>query len=118
MFRAAVLTIVLTLSAGPSATLLCKTWCNPQSAAGRCHDTTSAGSTSVAANHKCDDAGFGAAALIPEGGLRSVSAPERHHAVLGPRHHLANPAADRGPRGRSSVQSSLEKRPLTTNLRI
>jgi hypothetical protein len=119
VIRVTVLTVVLIVSAGPSAPLLCKTWCNPQpAAAGSCHDATPAGSTSIAANGRCDDAGLVTAAVVPEGGQRSVSAPDRHLVVQGPRHLFTNAAIDRGLREHASIQASLEKRPRTTNLRI
>jgi hypothetical protein len=119
VIRVAVLAIVSIVSAGPSASLLCETWCNPQPAAdGSCHDATSGGSTSIAANGICDDAGLVTAALVPEGGQRTVSAPERHLVVQGPRHRFTNTAIDRGLREPASIQASLEKRPRTTNLRI
>ena len=38
MFRATILTVVLVFAAGPSASLFCKAWCDPQVAAeSGCH---------------------------------------------------------------------------------
>lgn len=119
MFRAAVLSIVLTLAVGPSAGLLCKTWCNPQAAAADGgHHAASTASTSVAADDTCEDLGLGAAAFLREDVRRGVSAPERDHAVVALPYHLARTTTDDRSREHAHIEWSLEKRPLSTTLRI
>ena len=120
MFRAVVFSIALTVAAGPSAALLCRIWCDPPVAtASACHrHTTSTTSTNVAADGTCNDMRPSVAAFVREALRRDVSAPEAHDAVSVPRYHLAHtPTNDRY--GQSSwPKPSLEKPPLSTNLRI
>ncbi len=119
MFRALVLSIALTVAAGPSAAMLCRTWCNPQvAAADGCNHAASTASTSVAADDTCDDLALSAAAFVREDVRRDVSSADRHYALLVPRHHLADTTSDDSYRHRSWPESSLEKRPLSANLRI
>jgi hypothetical protein len=119
MFRAVVLSIVLTLAAGPSAALLCRMLCDPQAAAtDGCHHTTAAASTSVASQDTCDDRGLSVAGFVREDVRRCGPAPERHCAVSVPRYHLADATTDDSFREIAWPESSLEKRPLSTNLRI
>jgi len=121
MFRAVVFSIALTVAAGPSAALLCRIWCDPPVAtASACHrHTTSTTSKNVAADGTCNDMRPSVAAFAREALRRGVSAPEAHNnAVSVPRYHLAHtPTNDRYGQSPWS-KPSLEKRPLSTNLRI
>ena len=116
VFRAAVLSIVLTLAVGQNATLLCRAWCDLHAAAASgCHHEASASSAIVAGRNSCDDAVLGAGAFLREEGGRVVAAPIAVHATFVPRHLLARLTTDvrRGPEsGRGWSQ-----RPLST-LRI
>ena len=112
MFRTAVLSIVLILSIGPSAELLCEAWCHPQrSAANECHHKDSTTSSGVAGDNNCDHLVLSVGTFLPQ--VR----PEAHlgHAVAEPCYQLATeaqPAEEPGHKG------SLENRPLSTALRI
>lgn len=56
MFRATVLSIVLTFGGGPSVSLFCEAWCDPDVAAERgCHHEDHGSSTSVANDDACQD---------------------------------------------------------------
>jgi hypothetical protein len=119
MFRAVVLSIVLTLAAGPSTALLCRMLCDPQAAAtDGCHHTTAAASTRVASEDRCDDRGLSVAGFVREDVRPSGSASKRHYAVSVPRYHLALATTDDSYCETAWPESSLEKRPLPTNLRI
>lgn len=119
MFRALVLSIALTVAAGPSAAILCRAWCNPPVApADGCHHAASTASISVAANDTCDDRALSAAAFVREDVRRGVPSPDGPYALLVPRHHLADTTSDDSRRQNSWPESALEKRPLATNLRI
>jgi hypothetical protein len=118
MFRAVVLSIVLTLAANPSAALLCGTWCDPHTAAADgCHHTTLATSVSAAANHTCEDLVV-SATFVREDVRRGVSGPDPDRAVLVLRYHLAHTTTEERSRHNSGPDWSLEKRPLSTTLRI
>ncbi len=56
VFRATVLSIVLTFGGGPSVSLFCEAWCDPDVAAERgCHHEDHGSSTSVANDDSCQD---------------------------------------------------------------
>ena len=119
LFRAAVLSIVLTLAIGPNAELLCKAWCHPQAnAANECRHEEPANSASVAGDNGCDHVGLNVGAFlreeIPPGGHSSGVA----HAVVVPRYQLARLTTDARPAHEPGREWSLEKRPLSTALRI
>ena len=118
MFRATVLSIVLVFAAGPSASLFCEAWCQPQVAAAQgCHHQDRADSTNVAPSHSCQDVVLGSDAVVKEDlrrpdssdGVASVRAVG--HLLLAPGAGLRSPHAA----GRPSPDLS---RPLTTPLRI
>ena len=82
MFRAAVLSIVLTLAVGPNASLLCGTWCDPQAVAARgCHDEDPVTPPSVAGDGSCDHVVLSVAAFLREDVRRGVSAPDAGQAT-------------------------------------
>lgn len=102
VFRAVVLLIVLTVAAGPSFGLVCATSCSPEAAAA----------------DKCEDQGLTLAPVVREDIRRSVYAPEADRAVLTPQYHFANSTVGDRYRQDPRRESSIEKRPLSTNLRI
>jgi len=119
VFRAAVLSIVLTLAVGPNATLLCRTWCDPQAAAASvCRHEAPATSPSVAGDDSCDNMVLSAAAFLRKDVRRGVSAPDAAHAVLVPRYQLAQSTTDASRRHEPGREWPLDKRPLPTVLRI
>ena len=123
MFRAIVFSIVLTVAASPSTTLLCKVWCDrthgPQTAAASgCHHRAPAVSARVAGDDACESLVLGVAAFLREDVRRLASAPARDHAVVVPRYQFANSTANDSPHATRAAQWALEKRPLSTALRI
>jgi hypothetical protein len=118
VFRAIVFSIVLTVTAGPSAAVLCRAWCSPQAAtASVCHHTTPTASTSVAADDTCDDVWLGAAAFLRED-VTDASAPDGNRAILVSGDQLANMAICERHRPDSRQEWSLGNRPLSTALRL
>ena len=96
MFRAVVFLIALAVAAGPSAALLCGTWCDPQAAAAsRCRHEDPA--PSMAAGDGCDSMALTDMAFLREEGRRVVSAPEAAPAVLVPRCQLAHSTTEQSP---------------------
>ena len=117
--RAAVLSIVLTLAVGPNATVLCRTWCDRQSAAATgCHHEAATTSPNVASDDNCDDMGLSAAAFLREEVRRPVFAPDAAHAVLVPRYRLAQSTIDASRRHEPGRVWPFGQRPLPAVLRI
>ena len=76
MFRATILTVVLVFAAGPSASLFCKAWCDPHTAAENgCHYEQTGGGAGVRSDDSCDDSVQGRAGLLKED-LRRAPAPD------------------------------------------
>jgi len=118
VFRAAALSIVLTLAVGPSASLLCRTWCDPHAAAASgCHQEDPPGSPSAGGDDSCDHQVL-SAAFVPENVRRALSSPDWDHAIPVPRYQLAHSTIDAPPRHEPGREWPLEKRPLPTVLRI
>ena len=119
MFRTAVISIVLSLGAGPSTALLCKAWCDPHEAAvAGCHHAGAAGSPSLRGGDRCDEAVIGVAALLRDDGRRGVPAPDAGPVALidCPQ---SIPFAGWGPPGHDPWQHRPpDTRPLVTPLRI
>ncbi|HEU4688320.1 MAG TPA: hypothetical protein VFS23_08175 [Vicinamibacterales bacterium] len=117
MFRAAVLSIVLTLVAGPNASLLCAVWCHPEAAAaGPCEHRDA--TTTITSNDSCPDIAAVTTAFVREDVRRGVSSSEGQIAVLvAPFEFVAPPQSSLF--GRELRQHPpLEARPLVVTLRI
>ena len=81
VFRATILTVVWLFAVGPSASPLCKAWCEPHAAAeSGCHHAQSGGDASVGSADSCEDA-VGPAGLLKED-LRRAPAPDAGPGVL------------------------------------
>ena len=118
VFRATVLSFVLILAAGPSASLLCRTSCAPPAAvAGACHLERLAGSPSVGADESCDHSAISPAAVLQEHVWRADSSPGGGHATPVPLCKLAHSTIDVRSRHAPGRERSLAKRPLATVLR-
>jgi hypothetical protein len=121
MVHAILFTLVLTIAAGQSASLLCVSWCVPQAdlAAAGCHDhALPSTSTSVAPVHTCDDPGNAPEAVVPDDGRRHVQAPASVHVVPAFEHHVAL-VTHVGDVGHwATPQPARANRPLVTTLRI
>ena len=119
MFRSTVLSIVLTLMAGPNASILCKAWCDlADAAAQECHHRDATTLTALTCTDDCDNPVFTRAVLLKEDVRRRVSSPDTHQAPIVPRYQYF--ASKRGTHicdepGRGSP---LAQQPLVTALRI
>jgi hypothetical protein len=82
VFRAATLSIVMTLAMGQSAALLCSTWCRPQAtAANDCRHQGSDQTPIVTPSHGCPDMVLGAT-VVREDLRRGLSTSIAHSAVI------------------------------------
>lgn len=95
MLRAAALSIVLALAAGPATGLLCRSWCAPESAAASgCHHDSPAGTTLLAGTAACDEPGLLAEGVLRDDLRRGAAVPDALPAV--PAHGMPPaPDADR-----------------------
>ena len=118
MFRAVLLSIVLTMAAGQDAVLLCKVWCDHSGpAAAECH-TSPMTSLSVTGDDSCDTAVVDAVAFVREDGRRGGSAPTVEYTAVVARFRFAPPPTGTRSSYEPGQQPSLEQRPLVTALRI
>jgi hypothetical protein len=118
VFRTAVLSIVLTFAVGPSASLLCRAWCDPQSASSTgCSHSAPADAPSVGDNNSCE-VGVLSVVAVRQDERRGMLNPSVDQGTLVSRYHLASSAADLRTAHRPAHARSLEHRPLVTTLRI
>lgn len=119
VFRATVLSIVLTLAILPHATLLCRAWCDSQADAPiGCHHEDRATSLSVVADgHSCDNVVIGAA-FVREDVRRDVSSPDQDQGIPVPRYQIACSTIDARLGQEHGRQRSIDTRPPVTALRI
>jgi hypothetical protein len=121
VFRAALLSIVLTLAAGQDAALLCSVWCHSGGGmAGACeHQTQPAtpGVAGVGANDDCAVTG-NLVVFVREDGRRSASAPDVAGAIAVARFAFTPPAAGTLSVYEPNSRLLLELRPLVLALRI
>ncbi|HEX2344687.1 MAG TPA: hypothetical protein VHI98_29730 [Vicinamibacterales bacterium] len=119
MFRATVLSIVLTLMAGPSASILCKAWCDPADAAAQgCHHRDASTSPALTGTDDCDNPVFTRAVLVKEDVRRSVSSPDTRQALIVPRYQYFASASGTHIWDEPGRGSPLAQPPLVTALRI
>jgi len=119
VFRAAVLSIVLTLAVGPGAALQCGPGCGAHPAAkDECHQEDHSGSPSVGGDDTCDHLVLGAVAVLREHVRRAESSPDVDHAMPVPRYQLVHSTIDVSPRHEPGRECSLDKRPLSIVLRV
>ena len=120
MFRAAALSIVLTLAVGPNAPLLCWVECDqPQADASVCSHVGPTTISSLAGDHSCnDDAGLGVAEFLPRDARRDVSFAKAHHANPPLASCLAQPAVDTHPGDTPERECPVDRQRLTTTLRL
>jgi hypothetical protein len=118
VFRAAVVSIALTLAIGQNAVLLCQVWCDPHEAATTgCHHKT-ATSSSLTGNDPCCTDTFAAIAFVREDLRRVTSIPDDQLAVVIPAFRFAPPSTDIRSGHDPAQQSPAGSRPLVTPLRI
>ena len=122
MTRIVALSIMLTLAAGPSATLLCRVACehtaSPQAAGSGCHHVGSGAAATFRDTDtgSCDDL----LALTPLArvDLRMISGSEGQAAVIGPRRHFTASIVHSSARINPAGDRPLDRRLLITTLRI
>ena len=118
VFRAALLSIVLTLAAGQNAALLCGTWCHSGAGmAGACEHQTQAATPGVGAHDDCAVNG-NPVVFVREDGRQSASAPDVAGAVAVARFAFTPPAAGTLSAYEPNGRLLLELRPLVLALRI
>jgi hypothetical protein len=109
---------VLTLAVGQDATLLCRIWCNPQSAAASgCHYEGSSISPVVAGDSGCDRE-LGAGVFLREETGRLVGAAVVAHAIVVPRYQIAQLTTVARAGWATEREWALATRPLSTALRL
>jgi hypothetical protein len=118
VFRAAVVSIVLTLVAGPNASLLCVVWCHPQAAtAGPCEHPTPTSTPSITSNDSCPDVTVASTAVVREDLRRGVSAPDPQAVDSAP-FQFAPPPRVRASADEAARLVRLDARPLVLALRV
>lgn len=116
VFRATLVSIVLTLAVGQDASVLCQAWCHDATPAACTHHGSTT-SPSVSGDDSCGVV-LGAATFVREDARRTAAAPDAQNALVVPRFLLpASPNAFH--RGVESLrQLPLEEQPLLIALRI
>jgi hypothetical protein len=118
VLRAALLSIVLTLAAGPDAALLCGIWCHSGGGmAGACEHQTETTSPAIIARDDCTVSGS-AIVFVREDARRGTSAPTGQRGDLVPQSALTPPASGRLSSYEAASRGLLELRPLILALRI
>ena len=119
MLRSTVVAIILTLTVGQQAALLCRVWCDMSApAAASCHDTGLHGVARVAdAGHDCRHEVV-AAAFLREEVRRSATDLETAPAVLVPSYQLVRLLSDARPDRERVPVSPLERQRRPAVLRI
>jgi hypothetical protein len=119
VFRAAVLSTVLTLALGPNAKVVCITWCDAHApAASGCQHENSGPSAAVTADESCDTIVPDTPALVREDVRRIEVGSDTRHTAIVPRSQFALSITDVRFDPEPGHGWSLEKRPLVTALRI
>jgi len=117
VFRAAVLSIVLTLVAGPNSSLLCAVWCHPETAtAGPCEHPDPMSTPSITSNDSCPDIPAVTTAFVREDVRRGVFSSEGQ-APVPPFQFVAPPESSAFGR-ELRRHPPREARPLVVTLRI
>jgi hypothetical protein len=119
VFRATVLSIVLTLVAGSNASVLCRAWCDPAAAAATgCHHTDGTQSATLTGTDECGKAVPNSAVVVKEDARRGAPSSDLQQAVMVPRHHRGTSSSEAHPGDDPGCTWSLAQRPLVTALRI
>ena len=93
VFRAALLSIVLTLAVGQNASLLCAVWCHPLAGlTGACEHQEPSTSPSVADKDDCPEVSAPATSFVREDVRREGSAPDTLYAVVVPPFRFSPPS--------------------------
>jgi hypothetical protein len=105
------------IAVGPSATLLCKAWCDRVDAAmSDCHHDQVSTAASLTGSDDCESAGL--SAVLREDIRRGVSPPDDGSAVPLLRDHFTASTSQPNVRDASALRSPPAQRPPLTALRI
>ena len=119
VFRASLLSIVISLAVGQNVSLLCRTWCAAEAAgAGECHHTSSSPRPMVAGEKSCDNVVTAGILGFREDVRRGVSSHDPSQAIPVPRYQLTELTIDARRGQEPWRKSSLDGRPLSVALRI
>lgn len=119
MLRTVLLSIVFSLAVGQDLALLCSTRCDGHAVgASECYHKNSSRMPSVAASENCDKVVVAATAVLREDVRRDASSRNGNQAIPAPRYQLAQLTIGAGSGQEPWREWSLEKRPLSTALRI
>lgn len=92
VFRAAVLSIVLTFAVGPNAALLCAVWCHPEEArTSDCQHQRATTSPQVTGEDSCRTVPASATSFVREDARRGAARPDSQPAVAVPGLQVARP---------------------------
>jgi len=119
VFRTIVFLIVLTFAAGPNASLLCRTWCDPQAATpSDCHQDRSSTSTAAMGDDACGNDALVLATFVREDVRRPSLAPGSTVAILIPRYQLDRSTLVARRESAPARQRLLDPKLLSAALRI
>lgn len=119
VFRSTVLSIVLTLTAGPNVGVLCKVWCDPiEAATAGCHHEHGIPSAILTGTDDCGNVVFSNAVLVKENARGGLSSSDTRHAVVVPRYQYPASTSETHRGDEPGCAWPLAKRPLFTALRI
>jgi hypothetical protein len=119
--RAILFTIVLTLTVGPNGALLCKSWCEPQTAESACHHDGTAPGATVSVNDRCDNVELSDGDVLLNEVRRGTSDTLRwaaHDIEFTPDYQLSRSTTDARPGAPPGRARSLDDRPVSSILRI
>lgn len=115
VFRAAVLSIVLTLTGGQNAALLCGVWCQPYEVVpSGCHHQDPTTSPRLSGSDNCNNVVLSVAAFVLQD-LRRAYAPDAHYVIVFSR--FAPTATGTRSPYEPRPQPALDQRPLVITLR-
>ena len=119
MFRAALASIVLTLTLGQDVALLCHAWCYPpQAANSRCEHQVATTFPSVTEDESCAQVENGTALFVRADGRGPASASDVQRATAVARFQVVPPSSLPAPRLEHTQATPLGARPLVLALRI
>jgi hypothetical protein len=119
VFRAAVLSFVLTLAAGPNTTLLCAVWCHSDAARpSDCQHQAGILSPQLTGEDSCRTAPAGVTALLREEATRRSATAGAHHAEAIPRFHVAPSQTDARRASQLATSPGADVRRVLIALRI
>lgn len=118
MFRAFIFLTVLTVAAGPGASVLCQAWCGPEAATNECGHEGPEQSPSLGAGDCCAEVEAGVPAILATGLLTKVASLDATQAIPGQADLSPRQSAD-GRLGREPRRPRpFDPAPLSTILRI